>query len=164
MDLKPKVTDVNIFTPESACGTAGSPTPTASGCIHPGGWHEHSHSRIAIGGSCGACVAVSGTSNGGPPLSVTAKFDGVTTETRTFYSGYIVLDITNPEADPTVLSAYSSSTLSSTTGYPTVTRMSPSGLQKPIIATPLFPWCSAQACKAMTAERRQERVCLPLSW
>jgi len=130
VDLKPKVTDVNIFTPEAACGTAGSPTPTAAGCIHPSGWGTIMIVGLRFGGSCGSCVAVSGTSNGGPPLSVTAKFDGVTTETRTFYSGYIVLDITNPEADPTVLTAYSSSTLGLTTSYPTVTRMSPSGATK----------------------------------
>ena len=130
VDLKPKVTDVNIFTPEAACGSAGSPTPTAAGCIHPGGWGTIMIVGLRFGGSCGSCVAVSGTSGGGPPLSVTAKFDGVTTQTRTFYSGYIVLDITNPEADPTVLTAYSSSTLGLTTSYPTVTRMSPSGATK----------------------------------
>lgn len=125
VDLKPKVTDVNIFTPESACGTTSSPTPTASGCIHPNGWGTVLIVGLRFGGSCGACSAVVGTNGGGPPLNVTAKFDGVTTQTRTFYSGYIVLDITNPEADPTVLTAYSSSTLGLTTSYPTVTRMSP---------------------------------------
>jgi type IV pilus assembly protein PilY1 len=125
VDLKPKVTDVNIFTPESACGTVASPTPTASGCIHPSGWGTIMIVGLRFGGSCGSCIAVSGTNGGGPPLSVTAKFDGVTTQTRTFYSGYIVLDITNPDANPTVLTAYSSSTLGLTTSYPTVTRMSP---------------------------------------
>jgi len=125
VDLKPKVTDVNIFTPESACGTVTSPTPTAAGCIHPGGWGTIMIVGLRFGGSCGSCVGVSGTNGGGPPLSVTAKFDGVTTQTRTFYSGYIVLDITNPDVDPTVLTAYSSSTLGLTTSYPTVTRMSP---------------------------------------
>ena len=127
VDLKPKVTDVHIFTPESACGTSSSPTPTAPGCIHPSGWGTVLILGLRFGGSCGSCASVSGTSNGGPPLSVTAKFDGITTTTRTFYSGYIVLDITNPEASPTVLSAYSSSTLGLTTSYPTVVRTSPSG-------------------------------------
>jgi type IV pilus assembly protein PilY1 len=70
---------------------------------------------------------VSGTNNGGPALSVTAKFDGVTTTTRTFYSAYIVLDITDPDANPTVLSVYSSPTLGLTTSHPTVVRVSPSG-------------------------------------
>ena len=126
VDLKPKVTDVSIFTPEGACG-GGSPTPTASGCIHPGGWGTILILGLRFGGSCGSCVAVSGTNNGGPPLSVTAKFDGVTTTTRTFYSGYIVLDITDPEANPTVLSVYSSSTLGLTTGYPSACPDEPCG-------------------------------------
>ncbi|HKT35871.1 MAG TPA: hypothetical protein VJR03_13675 [Nitrospira sp.] len=130
VDLKPKVTDVNIFTPEAACGTVSNPTPTATGCIHPAGWGTVLILGLRFGGSCGSCVGVSGTNGGGPPLSVTAKFDGVTTTTRTFYSGYIVLDITNPEADPVVLTAYSSSTLGLTTSYPTVTRMSPAGATK----------------------------------
>ena len=33
VDLKPKVTDVRIFTPEAACGTVSSPTPTATGFV-----------------------------------------------------------------------------------------------------------------------------------
>src|SRR5262249_39970290 len=127
VDLKPKATDVNIFTPEAACGTASSPTPTAVGCIHPGGWGTILIARLRFGGRSGPCTGVSGTSNGGPTLIVTANFDGTGTTTRTFYSGYIVLDITNPDADPVVLSAYSSSTLGLTTSYPTVTRMNPSG-------------------------------------
>ncbi len=128
VDLKPKVTDVNLWgNGEPACGTPSNPTPTASGCIHPGGWGTVLILGLRLGGSCGSCTAVSGTSNGGPPLTYSETFDGSTTTTRTFYSGYIVLDITNPEASPTVLSAYSSSTLGLTTSYPTVTRMSPSG-------------------------------------
>jgi type IV pilus assembly protein PilY1 len=75
---------------------------------------------------------VSGTSNGGPALQVVADFNGNGTttdpnDTRYFYSAYIVLDITDPDANPTVLSAYSSSTLGLTTSYPTVVRTSPSG-------------------------------------
>ena len=49
----------------------------------------------------------------------------MTTTTRTFYSAYIVLDITDPDATPTVLSVYSSSTLGLTTSYPASVRMSP---------------------------------------
>jgi type IV pilus assembly protein PilY1 len=124
VDLKPKITDVHLWgNGEPACG--GGTTPTAAGCIHAGGWGTVLILGLRFGGSCGSCASVSGTSNGGPPLSVTAKFDGSTTTTRTFYSGYIVLDITNPEASPTVLSAYSSSNLGLTTSYPTVVRMSP---------------------------------------
>ncbi|MDH5253827.1 MAG: hypothetical protein OEW25_10925, partial [Nitrospira sp.] len=124
VDLKPKVTDVRIFTPESACGSVAVPTPTAAGCIHPDGWGTILIIGLRFGGSCGACL--SGTNNGGPPLSVTADFNGTgTTSTRFFYSGYVVLDITDPEATAKVLSAYSSPTLGLTTSYPTVVRMSP---------------------------------------
>ncbi len=130
VDLKPKVTDVRIFTPEAACG--GGTTPTATGCIHPDGWGTILIMGMRFGGSCGSCASVSGTNNGGPPLQVVADFNGNgnTTDpddTRRFYSAYIVLDITDPDATPTVLSAYSSSTLGLTTSYPSVVRISPSG-------------------------------------
>ena len=44
-------------------------------------------------------------------------------DTRYFYSAYVVLDITDPDATPTVLGVYSSSDLGLTTSYPTVARM-----------------------------------------
>jgi len=139
VDLKAKVTEVNLWgTGEAACGAALSATQTSAGCIHSNGWGTVLIIGLRFGGSCGSCAAVSGTSNGGPPLSVTAKFDGTNTTTRTFYSGYIVLDITNPEASPTVLSAYSSSTLGLTTSYPTVVRTSPSGDAKTNHANAIF--------------------------
>src|SRR5689334_14812078 len=37
-------------------------------------------------------------------------------------------------------------------------------MQKPIIRMPFFPWCSAQECKGMTGELRQEPVSFPSSW
>lgn len=128
VDLKPKVTDVHIFTAEAACGTVAVPTPTASGCLHPDGWGTILIAGLRFGGSCGSCAAVSGGNNGGPPLQVVADFNGNgnTTDlndTRYFYSGYVVLDITDPDATPTVLGVYSSSDLGLTTGYPTVARM-----------------------------------------
>ncbi|HSF67649.1 MAG TPA: hypothetical protein VLA67_09495 [Nitrospiraceae bacterium] len=125
VDLKPKVTDVRIFTPEAACG--GGTTPTATGCIHPDGWGTILILGMRFGGSCGICASASGTNNGGPPLAVTANFNGSVVETRYFYSGYIVLDITDPEATPQVLSAFSDWGLGLTTGYPTVVRISPKG-------------------------------------
>jgi type IV pilus assembly protein PilY1 len=71
---------------------------------------------------------VSGGNNGAPALQVVADFngDGDTTDlndTRYFYSAYVVLDITDPDATPTVLGVYSSSDLGLTTSYPTVARM-----------------------------------------
>ena len=129
VDLKPKVTDVHIFTEEGACG--GGTTPTATGCIHPDGWGTILIAGLRYGGSCGSCAAVAGGNNGGPALQVVADFnsDGDTidvNDTRYFYSGYVVLDITDPEAPPTVIGVYSASDLGLTTSYPTVARMNPS--------------------------------------
>ncbi len=126
VDLKPKVTDVRIFTPEGACG--GGATPTAAGCIHPDGWGTVLIAGLRFGGSCGSCAAVSSGNNGGPALTVVADFNGNgnTTDlndTRTFYSAYVMLDITDPDATPTVLGVYSASDLGLTTSYPTVARM-----------------------------------------
>jgi len=128
VDLKPKVTDVHIFTQEPACGSSMTPTPTAAGCIHPDGWGTILIAGLRFGGSCGSCGAVSGGNNGGPALQVVADFNGngVTTDvndTRYFYSAYVVLDITDPDAPPSVLGVYSSPDLGLTTSYPTVARM-----------------------------------------
>jgi type IV pilus assembly protein PilY1 len=130
VDLKPKVTEVRIFTEESACG--GGTTPSALGCKHPGGWGTVLILGLRYGGSCKACTAAAGENNGGPKLTVKADFngDGDTTDlndTRDFLSGYVVLDITDPDVTPTVLSAYTADKLGLTTSYPTVVRMSPSG-------------------------------------
>ena len=126
VDLKPKVTDVHIFTAEAACG--GGTTPTAAGCIHPDGWGTILIAGLRFGGSCGSCAAVSSGNNGGPVLTVVADFNGNgnttdVNDTRRFYSAYVVLDITDPDATPTVLGVYSASDLGLTTGYPTVARM-----------------------------------------
>ena len=133
VDLKPKVTEVRIFTEEAACG--GGTTPTAAGCKHPGGWGTILIVGLRYGGSCKACVGVATENNGGPKLTVVADFNGNgnTTDlndTRDFLSGYIVLDITDPDVTPTVLSAYTADKLGLTTSYPTVVRMSPSGDNK----------------------------------
>src|SRR5204863_2684291 len=90
VDLTPKVTDVRIFTPDAD---------------HPGGWGTILIGGFRFGGSCGACSA--GT--GGRPLSVTANFGSGSNTTRTFYTAYFVLDITNPDADPKLLWSFSDS-------------------------------------------------------
>ena len=128
VDLKPKVTDVRIFSPEAACG--GGVTPTATGCIHPDGWGTIMIVGLRFGGSCGNCVGISSGNGGGPPLHLVADFNnnGNTSDVdddRYFYSGYYVLDITDPSATPTLLTAYSSSTLGLGMSYPSVVRMSP---------------------------------------
>jgi type IV pilus assembly protein PilY1 len=126
VDLKPKVTDVRIFMEEAACG--GGTTPTAAGCIHPNGWGTILIAGMRYGGSCGSCAAVSGGNNGGPALHVVADFNGNgnttdANDSRYFYSAYFVLDVTDPDASPTVLAVYSSPDLGLTTSYPTVARM-----------------------------------------
>lgn len=105
VDLKPKVTDVRIFTPDAD---------------HPNGWGTILIGGFRLGGSCGACVA--GT--GAPPLSVTADF-GSGMQTRYFYTAYFVLDITNPEVDPKLLWVFTDSGQGLSTSYPTVVRVNP---------------------------------------
>jgi type IV pilus assembly protein PilY1 len=101
VDLKPKVTDVKIFTPDAD---------------HPNGWGTILIGGFRMGGSCGACVA----STGAPTMSVT-----ISGTPRNFYTAYFVLDITNPEVAPKLLWSFSSSDLGLSTSYPTVVRTSP---------------------------------------
>jgi len=100
VDLKPTIAEARIFTPDAD---------------HPGGWGTVLIGGFRMGGSCGSCVA-----GGAPPM--TAMIGGVT---RTFYSAYFVLDITNPEVNPKLLWTFSSPQLGLTTSYPTVARMNP---------------------------------------
>lgn len=102
VDLKPKVTDVRIFTPDTD---------------HPNGWGTILIGGFRMGGSCAACP-----SGNGPTMSVT-----ISGTPHNFYSAYFVLDITNPEVAPKLLWSFSSSDLGMTTSYPTVVRTSPSG-------------------------------------
>ncbi|HEU4504609.1 MAG TPA: hypothetical protein VFR79_07240 [Nitrospira sp.] len=128
VDLKAKVTEVRIFAEEAECG--GGTTPTAAGCKHPGGWGTILIMGLRYGGSCKACTATAGENNGGPKLTMVADFNGNgnttdANDTRDFLSGYVVLDITDPDVTPTVLSAYTADKLGLTTSYPSVVRMSP---------------------------------------
>lgn len=99
VDLKPKVTDVKIFTPDAD---------------HPNGWGTILIGGFRLGGSCAACSS----STGAPTMTASG---------RNFYSAYFVLDITNPEVAPKLLWSFSSSGLGLTTSYPTVVRTSPAG-------------------------------------
>ncbi len=126
VDLKPKITDVRIFTQEDACG--GGTTPTAPGCKHPGGWGTILIGGFRMGGSCGNC---SPTGNGAPMvLNKDFNYDGDTTDpgdTRSFLSSYFVLDITDPESDPVLLWSFSHTDLGLTTSYPAVLRVRGAG-------------------------------------
>jgi type IV pilus assembly protein PilY1 len=101
VDLKPKVSDVRIFTPDAD---------------HPDGWGTILIGGFRMGGSCGNCTA----STGAPPMTV-----NIGGTNRTFYSAYFVLDITNPEVDPKLLWVFTDSGLGLTTAYPAVTRVNP---------------------------------------
>jgi type IV pilus assembly protein PilY1 len=106
VDLKPKVTDVRIFTPDSD---------------HPNGWGTVLIGGFRMGGSCGSCTAGSGA----PPMTV-----NIGGTSRTFYSAYFVLDITNPEVAPKLLWSFSSSDQGLATTYPTIVRMNPTSDMK----------------------------------
>ena len=54
-------------------------------------------------------------------------FNGTTGDTRTFYSAYFVLDISNPEKDPVLLWSFTDASLGLTTSRPEVLRVSASG-------------------------------------
>ena len=102
VDLKPKVTDARIFTPDTD---------------HPNGWGTILIGGFRLGGSCGNCVSGSG----GVPRTVT--IGGASVQ---FFSGYFVLDITNPEVAPKLLWSYTDSALGFSTSYPSVIRLKPS--------------------------------------
>lgn len=114
VDLKPKVTDVRIFTPDAD---------------HPNGWGTILIGGFRLGGSCGACTAETGA----PPRVITADFnhDGDLADpddTRYFFSAYFVLDITNPEQEPVLLWSFSDASLGLTTSYPAVVRVAQAGV------------------------------------
>lgn len=101
VDLKPTVADVRIFTPDAD---------------HPNGWGTVLIGGFRMGGSCGNCA--SGT--GAPTMTV-----NISGTNRNFYSAYFVLDITNPEINPTLLWSFSDVSLGLTTSIPSVIRVSP---------------------------------------
>ncbi len=104
VDLKSKITDAKVFTADAN---------------HPNGWGTVLIAGMRMGGSCANC------SNGqATPMSQTADF-GSGVETRYFYSSYFVLDVTNPEAPPTLLWSFTDASLGLTTSYPTLIHVNP---------------------------------------
>lgn len=103
VDLKPRVFDAKIFTPEPEC----SVNPYDIACIHPDGW---------------GTVLVGGMRFGGGKINIdTNRRDGnVNSDDRSMSSAYFIIDITNPEKAPTVLGELSFPHLGYTTCYPTV--------------------------------------------
>lgn len=101
VDLKPTIAEARIFTPDPD---------------HPGGWGTVLIGGFRMGGSCGNCAPGSGA----PPMTVT-----IGSVSRTFYSAYFALDVTNPEVAPKLLWVFTDSGLGLTTSYPAVARMNP---------------------------------------
>lgn len=93
VDLKPKVTDARIFSPDAD---------------HPGGW---------------GTILIGGLRMGGGGITVTDDFGSGTSTPRTFQSAYFVLDITNPERPPVLLWSNNNSNMGFTTSYPAVARV-----------------------------------------
>lgn len=98
IDLKPKVFDAKIFTPDAD---------------HPYGW---------------GTVLVVGMRFGGGKLKTDMDHDGTPDSSgldKQMQSAYIVLDITNPETKPRVLAEITFDDLGYTTSYPAVVVMDP---------------------------------------
>jgi type IV pilus assembly protein PilY1 len=62
-------------------------------------------------------------------MTVTANF-GSGIQTRSFFTAYFALDITNPEVPPTLLWVFTDSTLGLSTSVPTIVRVNPTAATK----------------------------------
>jgi len=92
VDMKPKVFDAKIFADDGPTGT------------HPGGW---------------GTILVCGMGLGGGRIRTDKDHDGVyESGDLVMKSAYMVLDITNPEAEPVLLAEISFDDLGFTTSYP----------------------------------------------
>jgi type IV pilus assembly protein PilY1 len=95
VDLKPKVTDVRIFSNDAD---------------HPNGW---------------GTVLIGGMRLGGGEYTFSADFDhnpGTPNQQRTFRSAYFVLDVTVPN-NPVLLGEFTDDNMGFTTSYPAVARL-----------------------------------------
>jgi type IV pilus assembly protein PilY1 len=119
VDLKPKITDARIY--------ASDPAKNCDTCSNPGGWATLLIGGFRFGGSCGTCPTT-GSSNG-RPMTINADFDNIGplgAQSRSFYSAYFVLDITDPEQPPVLLWTFSDASLGFATSYPSIVRVLPS--------------------------------------
>lgn len=105
VDGTPRVVDAQIFTEEGACAASLS----AVGCIHPGGW---------------GTVLIGSMRLGGGLLKTDLNGNGNKTDAGEdrFRSAYFAMDITNPEAAPTLLWVYKEADLGFTTSWPSIMR------------------------------------------
>jgi len=107
VDLKPKVSDVRVFTDDGPAG------------IHPGGWGTILIGGMRMGGSCTNCIL-----GGGAKELQINDFNGVIIDDRVFRSSYFVLDITDPD-NPRLLFTFTDMDMGLTTSYPAVVRVNP---------------------------------------
>ena len=117
VDLKPKITDVRIFCNDDVAIV--SCIANSNHADHPGGWGTILIGGFRFGGSCKNC-----TQGHGGPRTVTANF-GSGSETRVFMSSYFVLDITNPEKDPSLLWVFRDQDMGLGTSQPAIVRIKP---------------------------------------
>src|SRR2546425_546637 len=117
VDLTPKVTDARIFPVDAD---------------HPGGWGTILIGGFRLGGSCNNCTSGKGTAR---VVQSDFNYNGTITDTgngtsgsdyRVFLSSYFVLDITNPEKEPTLLWVFRDDDLALTTAEPSIVRTNPS--------------------------------------
>src|SRR3989449_5751919 len=117
VDLTPKVTDARIFPVDAD---------------HPGGWGTILIGGFRLGGRCNNCTSGKGTAR---VVQSDFNYNGTTTDTgngtsgsdyRVFLSSYFVLDITNPEKEPTLLWVFRDDDLGLTTVQPSIVRTNPS--------------------------------------
>ena len=100
VDLKPRIADVKIFTPDS---------------VHINGWGTVLIGGMRLGGS-----PTNTTATGATGLTI-SNFNGGSTS-RTFRSAYFALDITVP-VNPNLLWEYTDANLGYTASYPTVIKV-----------------------------------------
>ncbi|MFH0925198.1 MAG: PilC/PilY family type IV pilus protein [bacterium] len=101
-DLKPRIFDAKIFTPDTT---------------HPGGWGTVLVAGMRFGG--GRIIADMDKTDG-PAVDINELTTANDPDDRVMQSAYFIIDITDPEAPPTVLGEVNLNRLGFTTCYPTV--------------------------------------------
>jgi type IV pilus assembly protein PilY1 len=105
VDGTPRIVDAQIFTPDAVCAT----DLNDAGCVHPSGW---------------GTVLIGSMRLGGGLLKTDLNGDGDTTDSGEdrFRSVYFAMDITDPEAAPTLLWVFKDPDLGFTTSWPSIMR------------------------------------------
>jgi len=113
IDQKPRIFDAKIFTEEPDCSD-----PYDEDCIHPDGWGTVMVIGMNLGG--GSIIADMDKTDGNSPDTVFTDGDGVD---PTMKSAFMIFDITDPEAEPRLLTEVTMPNMGFATSYPTVLTM-----------------------------------------